>query len=98
MTPITVQIQIDDFTFDVEITHLIDQAPDPTCRDSADDFRGIREIEWRLDRAVLLTEEGNDQLQSIWYLHPYLYTLAAEHHDQIESALWRWLEAQREQP
>ena len=41
MTPIQVTgIEIDQFMFDVEITHLVDQDPDPTCRDSADDFSG----------------------------------------------------------
>lgn len=95
MTPITVQIQIEDFTFDVEITHLIDQAPDPTCRDSADDFRGIREMDWSLTYATRCDQDG--KVVECGFHRPWLNRLSSKHHDQIESALWLWLEAQREQ-
>lgn len=98
MTPIQVTgIEIDQFMFDVEITHLVDQDPDPTCRDSADDFSGRREIEWNLIYAAEYDDNG--KCIACGELPWWLSKLTRDYAEQIEAKLWQWVEKQkRRQP
>lgn len=94
--PITIEnLEIDEFVFTVEITHLINQAPDPACRDSADDFRGCREIEWHLTYAAEYGEDG--KCIESGDLPGNLKRLAYQHSDLIEANVWAWIDKRNEE-
>lgn len=96
MTPITITgLEIDEFVFDVEITHLVDQPADPTCRDSADDFYGMREMEWHLTYSIEYDE--NDRVIECGELPGNLKRLAHQHSDLIEAKLWQHIDKMKEQ-
>lgn len=94
--PFTIEnLEIDEFVFTVEITHLINQAPDPTCRDSADDFRGCREIEWHLIYAAEYDEDG--KCIKCGELPGNLKRLEHQHHNLIEANLWALIDKRGEE-
>lgn len=84
MTELT--IKLDGLDLTVEVTHLINDAPDPTCRDSADDFRGTREVEWHLTYATEYDDNG--RVSQCGQLQKWLDRLAARHFDEIEAGIW----------
>lgn len=81
-----VTIELDQFKLTVEITHLINDAPDPTCRDSADDCRGTRELEWVLVYAVEYDDNG--RIKQCGSLQPWLYNIADKYNSEITDAIW----------
>lgn len=95
MIPVTITgTEIDEFVFDVKITHLIDQAPDPACRDSAEDFHGCREIEWHLTYASECDESG--ECIRFGDSPRWLSRLTRDHHEPIEAKIWHWIEQKKE--
>ena len=81
-----VTIELDQFKLTVEITHLINDAPDPTCRDSADDCRGTRELEWVLVYAVEYDDNG--RIKECGHLQKWLDRIADRHATEISAAIW----------
>lgn len=81
-----VEIELDQFKLTVEITHLINDAPDPTCRDSADDCRGTRELEWVLVYAVEYDDNG--RIKECGQLQKWLDRIADRHAKEITAAIW----------
>lgn len=93
MTTQVTGIEIEEFVFDVEITHLVQKEPDPYCTDSADDARGYREIEWHL---IYAAEYESGKCVACGELPWWLSKLTLDHADQIEAKLWQWVEKQKE--
>lgn len=81
-----VTIELDQFKLTVEITRLINDAPDPTCRDSADDCRGTRELEWVLVYAVEYDDNG--RIKECGQLQKWLDRIADRHATEISAAIW----------
>lgn len=84
MTELT--IKLDGLELTVEVTHLINDKPDPTCRDSADDFRGTREVEWHLTYGIEYDDNG--RISQCGQLQKWLDRLAHRHSEEIEAAIW----------
>ena len=81
-----VEIELDQFKLTVEITRLINDLPDPTCRDSADDARGCRELEWKLIYAIEYDDNGKPK--QCGYLPKWLRWISIQHAEQIDAAIW----------
>jgi hypothetical protein len=81
-----ITIELDAYKLDVEIIRLINDPPDPMCRDSADDFRGTREVEWRLVYATHHNEKG--KIDECGQLPKWLERIADRHGAEIEAAIW----------
>lgn len=82
-----VTVELDQFKLTAEITRLIDDKPDPSCRDSADDCRGVRELEWHLTFAIAYDDNG--KVKECGYLPKWLAYLTREHSDEITAAIWK---------
>jgi hypothetical protein len=80
------EIELGGLHLAVEVVSLIDLPPDPMCRDSADDFRGTRELEWRLTYATEFGEDG--RVKQCGQLPRWLDKLARENESAITAAIW----------
>lgn len=94
MNPISVRLDLNEYIFSVKVTHLINQAPDPTCRDSADDFRGTREMEWHISHAIRYDDDGH--IAESGNYQPWLDQLYGDHFDLIEAKLWQKVDEKKE--
>lgn len=95
MQPILIsQLEVENFSLDIEITHLINLPPDPTCRDSADDFAGIREMEWRITYAIEYGEDG--RVIECGELESNLKRITRTYSSEIEAKLWKLLDDAKE--
>lgn len=89
------KIEIDQYLFTVEVTHLVNQKPDPTCRDSADDFHGYREVEFSGIHAVEYDEDGNMTARA--FSDSELVGICQQHKQTIEDHIWALVDAGEEQ-
>lgn len=80
-----IEIELDSYNLTVEVTRLINDQPDPTCRDSADDCRGVKEVEWQI---VYATEFKEGRPVQCGYLPKWLRYLERELSEEIEAAIW----------
>ena len=80
------EIELDQYKLTVEIIRLVNDQPDPTCRDSADDARGCREVEWKIVYAI--EHDDNGRVKECGYLPWWLDKLEREHDSAIEAAVW----------
>lgn len=81
-----VEIALDQYKLTIEVSRLVSDKPDPSCRDSADDARGTREIEWRIVYAIEYDE--NNKVQQCGELPWWLNKLANDFDKRITAALW----------
>lgn len=80
-------IELDQFKLTAEIKRLINDQPDPTCRDSADDCRGTRELEFDLVYGIEYDDQG--RVKECGYLPWWLSKIKDEHEAEIEAAIWK---------
>lgn len=85
MTELTVTT--DNYKLTVEVTRLVSDKPDPTCRDSADDYRGTRECEFRVIYGIEYNENG--RIAQCGELPWWLDKLTEDHAEAIEAAIWK---------
>lgn len=90
-----ITVVIDDLELTVEITNLVNDSPDPTCRDSDVDFHGERYVEFRVVYGIEHNENG--RVIQCGELPWWLNKLQNEHHDAIEAEIWKQYEARDEQ-
>lgn len=88
MTEITVHL--DGLKLTVKIDSLINDPPNPDCRDSDYDFYGTREVEWRLVYGIETDEDG--KVIECGYLPWWLNKITEEHAEAIEAAIWQQYE------
>ncbi|MNF63542.1 hypothetical protein D3C85_474650 [compost metagenome] len=62
-------LYIDDYTFEIDVTHLHHQPPMGKWVDSSDDARGYTDIEFNVVSAVHADKEKVDE----WEIEEYLY-------------------------
>jgi hypothetical protein len=86
------EIELEDITLFVEVTHQVNQPADPTCRDSDVDYYGYKELEFKVHSGQEYTED-----QRIFELTPLrLAELGHEHRELIEEKLWDLTEVEED--
>jgi hypothetical protein len=88
---VPIEIDVENYTFEIVTTLLIDEAPNHSCRDSADDYRGTRELEWKMVYAVERTETG--RIVACGMLDTWMAYLTQEHGEAITAKLWELRDA-----
>ena len=87
------EIELEDLSLSVEVTHVVNQPADPTCRDSDVDFYGYKELEFIIRSGQEYTED-----QQVFELTPLrLEEIGDTHRELIEEKLWEILEKQDEE-
>ena len=94
--PFTIEnIELDQYTVEVEVTSLVNEPAYPTCRDSADDFYGYREVEFSVIHAVEYDEDGNMTARA--FSESELVGICQQHQQTIEEHIWALVDAGEEQ-
>lgn len=90
--PQEITVELDHLKLTVEVTHLVNDFPDPTCRDSADTARGERFVDFKVVYATEYSQKDGRVIEC-GYLPWWLSKLQDENHDAIEAEIWKQYEA-----
>jgi hypothetical protein len=85
-------VELDNLKLTVEVTHLVNDLPDPNCRDSADTARGERWVDFNVTYGVEY-DQDNGQVIECGYLPWWLNKLQHENRDAVEAEIWKQYEA-----
>lgn len=86
------EIELDEYTLQVEITDLTDIKPDPTSWASPDDYYGCRELEFSVISGEVFDEDGNATDLG----RNGCAAVAEKHAELIEELLWQIIDGLKE--